>query len=458
MSSESESRPAAGGFLFNVNSVFISTVVAYGISFLAAVLLARVLGPEGRGVTALYQQAVGFGFALASLGIASAIVYFVARRDLTSREALESGLSVTIAATALTAAIVGIAALLAGESIHAAAGPYWLAVLTVPAIIQFRLVEGCLRAQERFGAMNVLEVLLTLAALVGFVLVELTIGLTVGRAIAVWSASFLPPTVLGYVLLGTSALPRRLPSFTTLRPTVRFGFEAQLGNLLQALNYRLDSYLVLAFVNTAGVGLYAVGVQLSEGMWFIANSVAVVFQTNLTARDDEYAARNAPIVCRNTILVTALAAIAAGAVSPFVVPLVFGSDFDDAVLPFVLLLPGTVALAGTKILAAYVFSRGRPLINAVIAFAALVVTVVADLILIPLLEVEGAAIGASLGYTLSLALTVMAFRALSGGSIADALLPRPADAALYVDAVRSLAARLPLTRRPAGPDASGRRP
>ncbi len=150
----SEQREGAsdGGFVFNVNSVFISTVLAYGISFLAAVLLARVLGPEGRGVTALYQQAVGFGFALVSLGISSAIVYFVARRDLTSRQALESGLSVTIVATALTAAVVGIAAFLAGESIHEAAGPYWLAVFTVPAIIQFRLVEGCLRALERFGA------------------------------------------------------------------------------------------------------------------------------------------------------------------------------------------------------------------------------------------------------------------------------------------------------------------
>src|SRR3972149_10268556 len=53
----------------------------------------------------------------------------------------------------------------------------------------------------------------------------------------------------------------------------------------------------------------------------------------------------------------------------------------------------------------------------------------------------------------------MAFRALSGGSIADALLPRPADAALYVDALRSLAARRAAARDPAPrPAPAHRRP
>ena len=43
-------------------------------------------------------------------------------------------------------------------------------------------------------------------------------------------------------------------------------------------------------------------------MWFIANSVGVVLLTNLTASDDEAAARMTPVVCRNTLLVTAVAA------------------------------------------------------------------------------------------------------------------------------------------------------
>ena len=63
MTRPSDGPATAGGFLFNVNHVFIATVAASGLGFITAVLLARSLGPEGRGVTALYQAAVSLGFA-----------------------------------------------------------------------------------------------------------------------------------------------------------------------------------------------------------------------------------------------------------------------------------------------------------------------------------------------------------------------------------------------------------
>jgi O-antigen/teichoic acid export membrane protein len=180
---------------------------------------------------------------------------------------------------------------------------------------------------------------------------------------------------------------------------------------------------------------------LSEGLWFIANSAAVVLLTNLTAGDDEYVARMTPLVCRSTLLITTVAALGAAVVSPFVIPLVFGSSFDDAVIPFLCLLPGTVALSGGKILSAYVFSRGKPTINAVIAVITLMVTVGGDFILIPWLGVTGAAIGATIAYTVSLTLTTLAYRRLSGASIARALLPQPADAGIALEAVRGIAGR-----------------
>jgi len=442
MTRPSDSPAASGGFLFNVNLVFVATVAASGLGFVTAVLLARTLGPEGRGVTALYQAAVSLGFAFLSLGIATAIVYYVARRDFSGRQAMEAGLSVTLLATAIAGLGVAIAALAFGGRLADQDIPYWLVLVAIPALVQFRAAEAVLRAQARFGAMNLLEVSLPLSILGCLGAVELASGLTIHRAVVAWSLAFLPPVLLGYALLGPTQWPRRLAGRDLLWQATRFGTQGQLSNLVQLLNYRLDSYLVLLLVNASGVGLYAVGVSLSEGMWLIANSVSVVLLTSLTASDDANAARMTPIVCRNTLLVTAGAAIAAAAVSPFAIPLIFTRQFDDAVLPFLWLLPGTVALAGTKILAAYVFSRGRPLINAQIAFVTLVVTVTADLILIPLFEVAGAAAASSLAYCCSLALSAIAYRRLSGGSIAEALLPRISDASYYIDGLHSVLGRV----------------
>ena len=444
MTRPSDSPAASGGFLVNVNLVFIATLVASGLGFVTAVLLARTLGPEGRGVTALYQAAVSLGFAFFSLGVATAAVYYVGRRDISGRQAMEAGLSVTLIAMALTGMGVAVAALAFGDELSDEGVPYRLTLVAVPALVQFRAAEAVLRAQGRFGAMNLLEVSLPLSILACLGAVELIDGLTIHRAVVAWSLALLPPVALGYFLLGPSQWPRGLAGRDLLWRAARFGMQGQLSNLIQLLNYRLDSYLVLLLVNAGGVGLYAVGVSLSEGMWLIANSVSVVLLTNLTAGDEENAARMTPIVCRNTLLVTAAASLAAAAVSPFAIPLIFGDDFEEAVLPFLWLLPGTVALAGTKILAAYVFSRGRPLINAQIAFLTLVVTVLADLALIPPFEVAGAAAASSLAYCCSLALSAVAYRRLSGGSISSVLLPRPSDVPYYVDGLRSLRRRLRL--------------
>jgi O-antigen/teichoic acid export membrane protein len=439
-----------GGFLLNVNLVFISTLASYGLGFLVAVLMARALGDEGLGVTALYRNAVTLAFAFFSLGIATAVVYYVGRRDITPRQASEAGLTVTMAATALTGIGVLITYAAFREDLAAKDLPYWLALVAVPAVIQFRVVEGVLRAQGRFGAMNLLEVSLPLSILTALALVEVSSGLTIESTVVAWTLALVPPVVLGYAMLGTTHWPRRPATGALLWQSSRFGVQGQLSNLIQLLNLRLDAYLVLWLVNSAGVGLYAVAVSLSEGMWFIANSVGVVLLTSLTASDDETAARMTPVVCRNTLLVTGAAAVAAAALSPLLVPAIFGSEFDGSVLPFVLLLPGTVAAAGTKILAAHVFSRGKPLINAQVAAAVLAITIVGDLVLIPPFEVPGAAAASSLAYGCGLALTALAYRRISGGPIAACLLPRPSDLPLYVDGVRSLAGRLRPARQAGG--------
>src|SRR5581483_3785862 len=105
------------GFLLNVNLVFAGNVTSAGLSFLIAVLLARALGPEGHGVTSLYQGAVNLGYMLLSMGIASAAVYFVARRDLAPRDLLEAGLSLTLLAAAAAALGVLVAYLLFNDKL-----------------------------------------------------------------------------------------------------------------------------------------------------------------------------------------------------------------------------------------------------------------------------------------------------------------------------------------------------
>jgi stage V sporulation protein B len=142
------------------------------------------------------------------------------------------------------------------------------------------------------------------------------------------------------------------------------------------------------------------------------------------------------MLCRNTLLVSGLGAIALGVTAPWLVPAVFGNEFRDSVAPLLWLLPGTVALSGSKILASYIFSQGRPGLNSLITIGSLVATVSADIALIPLFGVEGAAAASTLAYAVHLTLSLLAYRALSGSSISDALLVRGEDFRRYANLAR----------------------
>ncbi len=124
----------------------------------------------------------------------------------------------------------------------------------------------------------------------------------------------------------------------------------------------------------------------------------------------------------------------------------FGHRFDDSVQALWWLLPGTVALTGSKVLTSYIFSQGRPLVNTGITCVSLVVTVAALLALVPPFGVNGAAAASSLAYGAHLCAALFAYGRISGEPPWPAILPHPSDARLYADGARDVLARM--TRRP----------
>ena len=190
------------------------------------------------------------------------------------------------------------------------------------------------------------------------------------------------------------------------------------------------------------MGIYAVAVGVTESVWFIANAVAVVLLPHLTSAHKDEAAAFAPVACRNTIFLSLIAAVGLGIVSWPLVPIFFGEDFSHSVVAIWWLLPGTVALAGTKILASYFFSQGKPLINSYITVASLAVTLACDFALIPVFGVPGAAAASSIAYSASLVLSLLVYQRLSGQPLWEAVFIKGSDLRLYLETARTARARL----------------
>jgi Na+-driven multidrug efflux pump len=141
-------------------------------------------------------------------------------------------------------------------------------------------------------------------------------------------------------------------------------------------------------------------------------------------------------------LLSVLGAIAVVALSRVAVPVLFGRDFDAALTPLVLLMPGIVAASATRVLGSFLFSQGRLIYSTYATFIALGLTIVLDIVLIPWLEVPGAAIASSAAYVAALMATLYWYGKVSGGSVTDALVVKADDVREWREALRRVRERL----------------
>ena len=410
------------------------TAGGLGLSLATSVVVARTLGPEGKGnfslVTLLSTQLV----VLASLGLDVAAVHFIGKRALAPGQVLKASLLVgRISSAAFTA--VGAILLFAifrptlttSESL-AALGLLVTTPAAVSAVLRVgviraagRLVEGAgLASINRFvGLLGVAAVALAGARLHGF-LVAMVVGVVVQFAVAVLLLRAEHADTV-------SAAPSQDIRRPLWRQLAGFGIRGHIGTVVQALNYRLDAFLVAGLVGAAGLGLYSVAVGLAELLALLPNALGIVLLQRAATLGDATSAELTARVTRLSVLAVALAAVALVVVSSVVIRLTFGPAFVDAVPAVVGLAPGMVALTVWKNLTNDLSGRGHPTQKTVSAGIGLVLTVVLDLLLIPRLGIRGAAYASSFAYIVTAAVSLVFFTRVTGTSLLAVLLPRPRD-------------------------------
>jgi O-antigen/teichoic acid export membrane protein len=124
--------------------------------------------------------------------------------------------------------------------------------------------------------------------------------------------------------------------------------------------------------------------------------------------------------------------IAAVAISAcFLLPLVFGSDFEASVAPFLLLLPGAFGFAAMAVFSYALVAGSSPGLSSVGPVVSLGVGVALDLALIPRFGASGAAAAASVAFLAGGAAALAAFRHGNPFTWRSLLLPRRGDLAVF---------------------------
>ena len=419
--------------LVTFSTQIIAVVLGIGVS----VVIARVLGPGGKGAYSLIILVPTLLALVGNLGIGGANVYFGGSRkhnwtDLSSNSRVLALLLGTFLASAVLAYLFVVnPSFLSGLAL----GGLVLASLVVPLSLMVTYFTSILLGQDRIKEYNLVTLAQSGTLLMLVVILLLAVKGGVFSTIAAWAGATLVAAVFAILLVRRTTTIRWSFHRQPFRDSVKFGVKGYLGSAIQFLNYRLDMLLVAMFMGTTFVGYYSVSVAMAEALWYLPAAVGTVIFARTPGMKAEDANRSTPRICRNTLFLTIMAGLLLFILSRYIILLLFGSAFLPALEPLWLLLPGIVALSVPKVLAPEISGRGKPIVGTIAAGVSLAVNIPLNIVLIPRIGISGAALASTASYAVSALVTLVFFLKISKNSWVDTLLFKREDLQLYVRAL-----------------------
>ena len=386
-------------------------------------LAARALAPAGRGQAAAVTAFALFLPVAVSAGVPVAIGQRAATEPHLRPSLIAAAIRFALATVPVTLlALVGI---MEGPLRSIGGGARVVAAMTLattPLVVlglclqQLLIAEGALGACARVRALPlVVNAGLTVAL---FVAGRLTVATYLATTLAA------NMTAVAVALRFVGGGPGRGVGAHPLRPLVQFGLRGWIGTLASMTNARLDQLVIVPFLGSRSLGLYAVSVSVASLPQGIGQAVAArSFGEVASAGSGGDRAAEAARYLRLTAVVVGGACCGLGAAAPLAISLVYGQAFRGSVAPLLLLLPGTVALALVFATSATLQVLGRPGLPSWAELAGVVVTAGGLAALLSPMGIAGAALVSTASYGTTLAVNAVFLRRIGVRGLA----PRMSD-------------------------------
>jgi O-antigen/teichoic acid export membrane protein len=371
--------------------------VAVLVTIVSGVLVARELGPSGRGVVLAAQVGPLLAGWVFSLGAAQAVAHQIASHPEDRRALLGAWLRILLPLAACAVAILEftVPVLLHAQSPETRSLARAVGVTGIGSVLA-ELLWGILLGDGRFREYNVVRVgpSVTMAASYGAIAAAGAFT-TTSALICACVSNTIP---LAYLVreLVISDIDWH-PPLSVIRRCTAFGLRLQGATLGMVVNTRLDLLILPAFATSRSLGYYSAATNISS-LVIAVGAALYPFLIPVASRSRQSAFNAARVTLSVTVGLSAALALGIGLISGVAVRLMYGASFAPSVSLIRLLLPGTIAYAAARILLSAIVAHGRPGAASLCELAGVALTIPGLLLALPTFGVSAAAVTSSVAY------------------------------------------------------------
>jgi antigen flippase len=388
----------------------LATAMAVG---LGGVIVARALGPSGRGEYAAITAWLTISCIVAQIGLPAALCFYVAKDPQRAPDYLATSRAMMVI-TGTIILMVGflVAPILARGNPDVSYGYRIAFGISTITCVEIAYTYS-LQARHLLG-WNIVRAIQPIPSLLVLCVLWFLRLLTLHTALFVLGATLMLQLGLGYWYCRRNALAPGHARISMIRPLAAYGV-AQIAALTPAtLNAQLDQLVLSQTVASADLGRYAIAASLTSLPIPLVAAIGNVAFPRLAAQravtDTTRRMQYIAILVSAGIATALLVPLAL--VAYWLIPFLFGAGYREAVPLLWILTPGGVFLACGQVVGDLLRGRNHPAVVAWAQGLAAVFTVVLLVALLPIMGVYGAAIASTSAYGIALLAMVRSLRRL----------------------------------------------
>lgn len=367
--------------------------------FVSGLILARALGPEGRGQYAIVVLWPTMLSIFGELGLSLTLAYFAGK----SQESINGLWTLAWVVSILVGGLVGLAGLIILPSHLALTGSALAALqwnmITVPIMLLSGFLAYLLLGSGYLFEFNLVRFCTSVCYTLGIVCVAVVglSGINTFTTVFILAQSASCLLAIAFVFFRLHPAWRWQPQL--VRPVFKYASKAYISSIMAQATLRLDQIIMAIIVSPIQLGLYVVAVAISAVVSPLYNAVTIVVLPRVTRSANRSiggyeAIRHMKIMFFSGVPITAVLCL----LMPWILPVLFGNQYQLSILPAQVLLASAFFQGGVNVLGHSLRGLECPGRSAVSESVGLLLIIILLFTLLPILGIVGAAIASLVAY------------------------------------------------------------
>lgn len=420
-------------FVQNVSFVILTQTIIFFSGGISSIIIARFLGPEGKGIYDIVVLVPWMLFLFCSFGVGVSVIYFTGLKKYSYSEIIGNISFLATTIIILFGTIYFMILPFISEIFLKNIEIKYLKIsfFIFPFMLVMSYFGGLPQGLQQIKKISMIDIIKTLTNLIFIFVFVILCKLRIVGATLSTTISFLLGAIFAiYLVIKIHPFVFKI-NLNVIKNLILFGLKNQFNSLIGFLNARLGLLLINFFLLPKNVGIYSIAILIAELLLFIPNAFSRTLLPKIANSDLESANLFTPQVCRTSIFISVVSSVIMLIFGKYLIILVFTEKYMDSFLSLLILLPGIICMGVSTVLSSDIIGRGKPIYVSYSSSFSLVITVIADILLIPKLGVPGAALASTLSNAINAIAISIFYKKFSGNSLGEFLIVKKEDFILY---------------------------